>query len=206
MGKNNNRTRGNVLAMVSLNGTGAAAADKAAADLEAARINDAAAFIESADGAPIIKAAKESAAEENAAAESLSAADIAAKMAALPVYDSPKSVKEVTTLLAEYLKGDEIKELGKLSGGALMNQVIMKFYAVTGKGLTKIDLAAILKASGNNRTNVNGHLQIFAKSKDSERRPLCPKGLNCWKEDGRYCIERIIPKAAEVSAPEAVKA
>jgi hypothetical protein len=103
----------------------------------------------------------------------------------------PQSIKEGTSdLMNEFLIPEQewLMEQGKkLSGGALLDEVIMRFYAITGKGVTMVDMENILSMANSRRSDVKGHIATFSAFEGAPRKE-CRKSVYRFKKDGRFCI------------------
>lgn len=109
-------------------------------------------------------------------------------------FTSPTAVSVVTSDIVDYigLYSAELRtrarQLGKGCGGRLLDETIAAFTSVTGKGVTKGDLKAILIASECGRTDANGYAATFAASETAERASGCPSRVMRYKKDGLYCV------------------
>ena len=102
------------------------------------------------------------------------------------------AIKTVSEDIAEYIKGNAIylqqREKELASGGKLLDETIIRYHMVTGKGVTKSDMVAILTAANSKRKDVNGYVATFASDKAGTRKAGCPSRVMRYKADGLYCV------------------
>jgi hypothetical protein len=104
------------------------------------------------------------------------------------------TIKTITNDLQAYLVDHKAEliarsvELGKGCGGRLLDETLCKYFAVTGKGLTKYDLQSILIASNSGRSDVNGYCATFAVNQSETSKNGCPSRVKRFRLDGLYCV------------------
>ena len=120
-------------------------------------------------------------------------ADVKVKMV------EPRSIVSVTGDLNEYLTcyapelKQRVRELSGISkragvGGMILDETIFRFYTITGKGVTKTDMMAILLKSEVKRRDVNGYCGTFTNSENELSKAGCPDRAKRFKKDGLYCV------------------
>lgn len=112
-------------------------------------------------------------------------------------FETGHSIKEMSEGIAEYLNlykpelRQRARELGRGCGGRLLDETIIKYMTVTGKGVSKFDMQNILLTAECGRTDVNGYCSTFASSKDVESKVGCPLRVKRFRDNGLYCVEPI---------------
>lgn len=112
-------------------------------------------------------------------------------------FQTGHSIKEMSEGIAEYLNlykpelRQRARELGRGCGGRLLDETIIKYMTVTGKGVSKFDMQNILLIAECGRTDVNGYCSTFASSKDSESKAGCPMRVKRYRDNGLFHVEPI---------------
>ena len=144
------------------------------------------------------KVATKTAATETAATETAATKTVAELVAATKVkFSNPSTVAEIGNDIADYINlysaelKDRARQLNKGYGGRILDEIIASFYLVTGKGLTRSEMVAVLTAAdydGKGRKDVNGYAATFAATETSEMLVGCPQRVKRFRKDGLFCV------------------